>query len=167
MLEGHEGCVNQMALLPGGLLASGSVDHTVRLWDWEAGACAHVLRGHTKDVRALCATSDGLLFTASDDMSVREWSFMPDQVWCCLMTRPLLPGQGIRRLALLPSGNIAGITWGPVAEVTLPLQPDFEPLRGHVSWAYGIAALPDGRVATASNDKTVIVWGEDALQQAA
>jgi WD40 repeat protein len=167
MLAGHEGCVNQMALLPSGLLASGSVDHTVRLWDWEAGECRHVLRAHAKDVRALCVTSDGRIFTASDDMSVREWCFMPDQAWSCLMTWQLQPGPGVRRLVTLPSDNIAGVTWGPIAEVTLPLQPGFEPLRGHVGWAYGIAALPDGRVATAANDTTVIVWGDDALQQAA
>jgi len=37
-----------------GQLASGSVDHTVRLWDLAAGKLVHTLQGHSRSVHCLC-----------------------------------------------------------------------------------------------------------------
>jgi WD40 repeat protein len=49
-LPGHEGTISRIAWSPDGrVLASGSNDHTIRLWDMETapGTSCRVLAGHT------------------------------------------------------------------------------------------------------------------------
>jgi WD40 repeat protein len=70
------------------LLASGSADRTVRLWDPDTGAAVgEPLTGHTRFVRAVAfgTTTDGrtLLATGSNGRAVRLWD--PD-VGDCLTT---------------------------------------------------------------------------------
>ncbi|WP_298242196.1 TIR domain-containing protein [uncultured Bradyrhizobium sp.] len=45
-LEGHQSTVNSIALSPDETLivSSGSVDGTLRVWDWKSGACRHTIR---------------------------------------------------------------------------------------------------------------------------
>ena len=46
-LVGHTAELNTLTL-DGDLVASGSSDKTVRLFDWKSGNCLHVLKGHCK-----------------------------------------------------------------------------------------------------------------------
>ncbi|MGH3694515.1 MAG: trypsin-like peptidase domain-containing protein [Pseudonocardiaceae bacterium] len=58
------------------LLASASVDATVRIWDPTTGTTKHVLDGHVNWVNAVCAVQVAgreLLASASDDATVRIW----------------------------------------------------------------------------------------------
>ena len=45
-LQGHEGTVWSVAALEGGLLASGSEDNTVKVWEVASGRCVATLQGH-------------------------------------------------------------------------------------------------------------------------
>ena len=48
-LEGHTGPVYGVALsADGGMLATGSVDGTIRLWNPSSGACLRILRTHRR-----------------------------------------------------------------------------------------------------------------------
>jgi WD40 repeat protein len=58
----------------GTLLASGSDDHTVRLWDPRTGRALQTLTGHTSWVSAVAISHDGtLLASGSYDRTVRLW----------------------------------------------------------------------------------------------
>lgn len=48
-LEGHEGPVLCVAVLPDGKILSGSVDTMIRVW--ADGKCIHVIRSHSDSVR--------------------------------------------------------------------------------------------------------------------
>ena len=61
LLKGHTDAVRCLAFAPdGALLASGSSDGTVRLWEVASGREATQLRGHVGWVVALAFTPDGL-----------------------------------------------------------------------------------------------------------
>ncbi|VUC22546.1 unnamed protein product [Clonostachys rosea] len=76
-LEGHRDCITTVAFSPNGrLLASGSKDHTVRVWDADTGNLIHILEGHADDLVHLVAFSPDSLLVASKCRSgkMRLWA---------------------------------------------------------------------------------------------
>jgi len=74
-LRGHNGPVLSVAVSPTGkLIASGSSDRTILLWDFETGQCLSKLKGHRKDVCVVRFSPDGaLLASGSRDGTIRLW----------------------------------------------------------------------------------------------
>ena len=74
-LRGHKGAVTAVAFSPDDrLLASGSADNTVKLWDVATGKEVRSLEGHTARVTGVAFSPDGQrLATSSADRTVRLW----------------------------------------------------------------------------------------------
>ena len=68
--------VQSVAFSPDGrTLASGSWDHTIRLWDITTGQHLKVLTGHTLTVWSVAFSPDGLtLASGSQDETIRLWN---------------------------------------------------------------------------------------------
>ncbi len=75
ILQGHRDSITRLAWSPDGRrLASGSTDHTIRIWDTETGRCLRVLEGHQGWVWGVAWSPDGRqLASASQDWMVRIW----------------------------------------------------------------------------------------------
>jgi len=75
ILEGHTREVTSVAISPDGRTAlSGSLDHTVRLWDLATGEELQVFEGHEDGVTVVAYMSGGSrACSASRDMTVRIW----------------------------------------------------------------------------------------------
>ncbi len=72
-LKGHSRGVVSLTLLNDGILASGSLDTSIRFWDLEKQECIGVLSGHEKDVTGLVPLTDRYLASASQDQTIRIW----------------------------------------------------------------------------------------------
>ncbi len=86
----------------GGLLATGSIDRTVKLWDAATGELAATLRGHTEAVSAVVfLPGDLLLASAGFDATVRLWDLFEEKL------RDTFPAAAgfLTSLAVAPDGS--------------------------------------------------------------
>jgi len=159
---GHTGPVRDLAFSPDSqLLATASLDRTVRFWDAATGQPHGTpLTGHTGGVWGVAFSPDGrLLATASADQTVRLW----DPATGRPRGSPLIGHTGgVWVVAFSPDGRLLATAgadktvrlWDPATG-----QPHGPPLTGHTDAVYGLAFSPDGRLlATASGDQTVRLW---------
>jgi WD40 repeat protein len=101
-LIGHEGGIYALAFHPDKKrLATGSADHSVRLWDATTGKQLRSLTGHLGLVTSVAFAPDGKwLASAGTDQAIRIWD--PDTGKELHTLRGLLP---VRCLAFSPSGR--------------------------------------------------------------
>ena len=159
ILSGHTSAVWSIAWSPDGrCLASGSDDHTIRLWDPATGACTHTLSGHSGSVLPIAWSPDGhCLASGSSDSTIRLWD---PASGACIQT---LKGHNVK---------VQSITWSPDGRCLASGSGDetvrlWDPatgacthtLTGHSDKVWSIAWSPDGRcLASGSWDKTVRLW---------
>ena len=77
-LQGHTEYVTSVAFSPDGLtLASGSNDHTLKLWDRNGGRLRLTLSGHTGGVKSVAFSPDGrILASGSNDKTIKIWDLV-------------------------------------------------------------------------------------------
>ncbi|KAF1916344.1 WD40-repeat-containing domain protein [Ampelomyces quisqualis] len=75
ILRGHKKPISIIRFSPDGrLIASGSADCTIKLWNANTGALEHTLEGHLAGISALTWSPDSrILASGSDDKSIRLW----------------------------------------------------------------------------------------------
>jgi len=179
-LQAHQEGAWALAYSPDGrLIATGSDDHTARLWNAADGALLHTLgtpdcasqescgQGHTDKVQAVAFSPDGkLLATGGDDDHIKVWdaqtgAFLYDlgqhdgTVWG-LAFRP-----GSNQLASVSTDRTVKV-WDLDTRQLLYTIAAVGGQPGHLDWTYSVAYTPDGKtILTAGADRTVRIWDAD------
>ncbi len=140
------------------LLASGSYDRTVRLWDVNAGECLKILEEHTHRVWSVAFSPDGrTLASSSSDRTIKLWDIITGQ--CC---KSLLGhSHQIRTVAFSPDGQTlaSGSDDQSVRLWNWHTGEALRVLKGHTSWISSIAFSPDNDLlVSGSEDQSVRLW---------
>jgi WD40 repeat protein/tRNA A-37 threonylcarbamoyl transferase component Bud32 len=167
-LRGHGGEVTGLAFGPGGLLASSSLDETVRLWDAGSGELRQTLRGHEGEVMGLAFSPDGRVLASGGGPGLQRGQV---RLWEATTGKPLGVRYGL-------SGRVLGVAVSRAGRVAAAgndglvhvwdARTSSEPavLRADAHVVYGLAFSPDGRLATAGGDGRVRLWYGDGGQEA-
>jgi len=62
-----------LTVLQNGILVSGSLDNTIKIWNPTTGALIQTLTGHTNPVKALTVLQNGNLVSGSEDYTIKIW----------------------------------------------------------------------------------------------
>jgi WD40 repeat protein/GTPase SAR1 family protein len=160
-LTGHKDWVRSVAVSPDGKsAASGSEDHTVKIWDLETGKGRATLDKHSGDVNCVAFSPDGAqIFSGSQDGTICQWDSRDGR----LMSRWYASKNKVRSLAVLPDGRRI-VSSGATGYINLKLwdvatQKCTSELIGHTSTAWSVALTRDGKHAVSGSfDNTVRLW---------
>ncbi|KAG8935735.1 hypothetical protein FRC03_008440, partial [Tulasnella sp. 419] len=158
-LTAHSGDINAVAYSPdGGLLATGSDDKKVIIWDSRTGAQIHSLEGHSESISSVdFSPNDKLVASGSYDRSVRIWNSATGILIHTLNGHT----KSVREVLFSPLGNI--VASGSPDETVILWDPGngslLRTLDGASSDLWSIRFSPNGtQIVAPSCDSDIIIW---------
>ncbi|KIJ96937.1 hypothetical protein K443DRAFT_10254 [Laccaria amethystina LaAM-08-1] len=156
ILIGHRDKINAVSFHPlYSVIASASVDATVKIWDWDSGELERTLKSHTKAVSDCQFDSTGkVLATCSDDLFIKLWN-VPDDYKNFATLRG--HEHSISSVCFLPGDNqvVSSSRDHTVRMWDVQTSHCVKVLRPHEEWIRSAIPSPDGRLLlTCSDDHT-------------
>ena len=102
--SGHKNCIRCLCPISNKILASGSYDKTIKIWNIEDRSIISTLSGHTETVNVLCNVKEGILVSGSWDKSLIIWSNSRPES-CTYSPRQTLTGHKSRITGIIRLNN--------------------------------------------------------------
>ncbi|GBG31267.1 Vegetative incompatibility protein HET-E-1 [Hondaea fermentalgiana] len=151
VLKGHTYHVTSVAI-EGEIIASGSRDNTIRIWNATSGEEQHLLKGHTGTINGIAIQGE-VIVTGSNDKTVRLWSATSGKNQQILrghsdtITSVAIDGEVIASGSKDRTIRVWNASSGELQHV----------LEGHSGEIWSVA-LENNIIVSGSSDKTVRTW---------
>ena len=158
--KGHDGLINSVALTnDGSLLATASVDGTVKIWNYSSGKESQILKGHSGAVNTVAFNKDGsLVASGGADGAIRLWN--PKD------------GKTVKELAKAHAGGVGSVVFSPDGALLASAGADksvklwdvkdakeLKNLGAHKESVYSVAFNAAGtELASCGNDGLIKIW---------
>ncbi len=168
--QGHSSWIYSVAFSPASLveesshqlapqdniLASGSHDQSVRLWDVRTGECLRTFQGYSNQVYAVAFSPRGdTLASGGHDQSVRLWDVRTGE---CLRIQG--HSNKVYAVAFSPSGTLISGSGDRTIRLWHTITGEcLRTFQGHQAAIWSVAFSPDGQTfVSGSEDQTVRLW---------
>lgn len=164
-LAGHDSRVMTVAASPDGkIIASGSSDRTVRLWNTDTFEHLATLPGHESVVYAVAFSPDGkVIASGSSDKTIKLWDVETKEIIATLEGHK----GDVLAVAFSPDGNTLASASkdDTIALWDLETNEAITTLKGHKRDVLTVAFSPDGKtLASGAQDNTVKLWDLERLE---
>lgn len=180
-LKGHTNYVFCVGFHPtGNILASGSFDESVRLWDVTTGACLRTIPAHSDPVTSVSFSPDGtLLATSSYDGLMYDTNIFTSVAFLCRRLWDTATGRCLKTLVDNDNPPVTSATFAPNGKYLLVGTLDnavrlwshqtgrcVKTYSGHQNTKYCCfpAFMPGGLVASGSEDGRLFLWDMNTKQ---
>ena len=108
--SGHKKSIWCLCAISNRILASGSGDNGIKIWDIEEKAIISTLSGYTNSVTTLCYVREGVFVSGSEDESLIIWSKLPGSN---IYSQQVLKGHKSQIRGIIKINNIfRDFVWG-------------------------------------------------------
>jgi WD40 repeat protein len=156
-LSKHSAPVTAVAYsIDGKILATGSEDKTVILWNTTTGEALYTLEGHVRAVSAVVFTPDGKNLITAGDRNIQIWTLDGKKVKTLLGATT-----DVRSLAISPDGTLlaAGSYDKKIPVWDIPSGKVVKNLEGHLKSTLSVCWSPNGKyLVSGSLDETIRLW---------
>ncbi|KAL7677209.1 hypothetical protein ACOME3_003449 [Neoechinorhynchus agilis] len=169
-LNKHTGYVACISWHPDGtMIASGSKDNSVRIWNVMTGTCERSLDGHVGAITGLKWTQN-YLYSSSRDRTVRAWNVSNESLWRVFVLTPLSfisltsHAHWINSIDVFSRGSVDLLASASDDHTLCLWRSNTKPksclrLHGHCQPVIHVQFSPDGTLlASASFDRSVRIW---------
>ncbi len=142
----------------GQILASGSKDKTIKLWDVKTGKELRTLSGHGDGVSSVSFSSDGqILASGSKDKTIKLWDVKTGKELRTLKGH----SDGVISVSFSPDGHTlaSGSKDKTIKLWDVKTGKELRTLKGHSDGVISVSFSPNGHtLASGSKDKTIKLW---------
>ncbi|MFX1515055.1 MAG: hypothetical protein ACFFC6_02020 [Promethearchaeota archaeon] len=160
-LVGHTGVVRSVYFSPkGNIIASGSEDGTIRLWNVSNGAELPIspLSDHSSWVTSVVFSPDGkILASGSIDGAIKLWNCTTGKVLLNLTEAAVY----VQSIAFSPDGAVlaSGSSDNTIKLWNITTKQVIQNLKGHIGIVHSVVFSPDGKtLASGSGDREIKLW---------
>ncbi len=158
-LSGHLSLIDTVALSPDGcILASGSWDHTIKVWHLATGKLLHTLTEHYGWIKSVVISQDGkTLISGSADKTIKVWDLESASLKATLKGHT----DAVQALAISLTGQILA-SGGADQKINIWDLSNGQikaTLQGHTDTVNSITFSPSNKIViSGSADKTIKIW---------
>ncbi|HEY9611341.1 serine/threonine-protein kinase [Allocoleopsis sp.] len=156
-LMGHSQKVRSIAISPDGqLLASGSEDKTIKVWNLRTGQLLRTLTGHSEGIRSVAISPDGkLLASGGDDKTIKLWNLDTGKLLGTLTGHSDI----VQAVTISPDGKLlaSGSNDKTVKLWNLDTGKEIRTLTGFSKYVVSVAISPDGQTLVSGAEK-LYLW---------